>query len=50
MATAPNPDEQIEIHWKSLDEALTMAANGQIRDAKTIAALFRETYSTRKYR
>jgi ADP-ribose pyrophosphatase len=39
----PNADEQIEIHWKPLNEVLTMAANGQIRDAKTIAALFRAT-------
>ena len=47
VGTLPNADEQIEMHWKLLEEVLTMAADGQIRDAKTIAALFRATHSSR---
>ena len=47
VGTTPNADEQIEVHWKPLEEVLTMAADGRIRDAKTIAALFRATYSSR---
>ena len=47
VGTPPNADEQIEMHWKLLEEVLTMAADGQIRDAKTIAALFRATHSSR---
>ena len=35
------PDEIIEIHWIALDEAMTMAAEGQIIDAKTVVGLFR---------
>ncbi len=41
VKATPNADEQIEVHWKSLDEALDMATKGTIRDAKTIVALFR---------
>ena len=44
VETTPNADEQIEVHWKTLDEVLKMAADGRIRDAKTIAALFRATH------
>ena len=44
VGTTPNADEQIEVHWKPLEEVLTMAADGRIRDAKTIAALFRATH------
>ena len=43
VGTTPNADEQIEVHWKPLEEVLKMAADGRIRDAKTIAALFRAT-------
>jgi len=31
----------LEIHWVAFDEALARAASGEIRDAKTVAALFR---------
>ena len=47
VGTTPNADEQIEVHWKPLEEVLKMAADGRIRDAKTIAALFRATHSSR---
>ncbi|MEA3292344.1 MAG: NUDIX domain-containing protein, partial [Pseudomonadota bacterium] len=33
--------EFIEIHWKPMAEALEMAVNGEISDAKTIIGLFR---------
>ena len=46
VGTTPNADEQIEVHWKPLEEVLKMAADGQVCDAKTIAALFRATYSS----
>ena len=45
--TTLTADEQIEVHWKPLEEVLAMAADGQIRDAETIAALFRATHSSR---
>lgn len=32
--------ECIEVHWRPLDEALAMAARGEIRDAKTLLGLF----------
>ena len=44
VGTTPNADEQIEVHWKPLEEVLEMAVDGRIRDAKTIAALFRATH------
>ena len=47
VGLTPNADEQIEVHWKPLEEVLKMAADGRIRDAKTIAALFRATYPSR---
>lgn len=37
----PHADEFIEIHWVALREAVTMAAEGEIVDAKTVAGLFR---------
>jgi ADP-ribose pyrophosphatase len=42
-AAAPRPEvhEVLEIHWVAFDEALARAASGEIRDAKTVAALFR---------
>ena len=46
VGTTPNADEQIEVYWKPLEEVLKMAADGRIRDAKTIAALFRPTHSS----
>ncbi len=33
--------ELMEIHWKSLDEAIEWALNGKINDAKTVLALLR---------
>lgn len=33
--------EIIEVHWLSLDEAIARATSGDIRDAKTVIALFR---------
>ena len=44
VGTTPNADEQIEVHWKPLEQVLEMAVDGRIRDAKTIAALFRATH------
>ena len=44
VETTPNSDEQIEVHWKPLEEVLEMAVDGRIRDAKTIAALFSATH------
>lgn len=40
IGAVPNADEQIEVHWKPLAEAIAMAIDGRIRDAKTIVALF----------
>ena len=40
--TTPSADEQIEVHWNPLEEALKMAADGRIHAAKTIAAFFRQ--------
>lgn len=33
--------EIIEVHWLALDEAAARAASGEIRDAKTVIALYR---------
>ena len=41
VETRQDTDEIIEIHWIALDEAMTMAAEGQIIDAKTVVGLFR---------
>lgn len=44
LAAAGSPqhtDEYIEIRWQPLHRALAMAASGEIKDAKTVAALFR---------
>lgn len=35
------PNELIEVHWIPFSEALSKARSGGIRDAKTVAALFR---------
>ncbi len=37
----PEIHEVIEVHWTPFSEALAMAADGRIRDAKTVVALFR---------
>ena len=44
VGSTPNADEQIEVHWKPLEEVPTMVADSQIRNAKTIAAFFRATH------
>lgn len=38
---AREADEFIEVHWLAMDQAVQMASQGQIEDAKTIVALFR---------
>ena len=43
-------DELIEIHWRPLRHAVTMAANDEINDAKTVAALFRASAVLNKSR
>ena len=35
------PDEQIEVLWHTLEQVKAMAVDGRIRDAKTLAALYR---------
>ena len=35
------PDEQIEVHWYTLEQVKAMAVDGRIRDAKTLVALYR---------
>jgi len=42
-AVPPRPEahELLEVHWVDFAEALRRAASGEIRDAKTVAALFR---------
>ncbi len=44
VETRQDTDEIIEIHWIALDEAVTMAAEGEITDAKTVVGLFRAYY------
>ncbi len=39
----PHPHEVIEVHWKSLDEALKMCKRGDIDDGKTLLGLMRAT-------
>ena len=41
VGSYPEAVDQIEIHWVTLSEALDMAVNNQIVDAKTIAILLR---------
>lgn len=38
---APQDDELIEVHWLALDEAVAMALDGRIRDAKSVVGLLR---------
>jgi len=40
-------DEIIEVHWVGFDRAVTMARQGEIRDAKTIIGLFRSSFLIR---
>ncbi len=37
----PEAHEVLEVHWVGFAEAVARAARGEIRDAKTVAALFR---------
>ncbi|MBE0617717.1 MAG: NUDIX hydrolase, partial [Proteobacteria bacterium] len=37
----PEAHEVLEVHWVGFSEAVARAATGEIRDAKTVAALFR---------
>ena len=41
VANSPQEDEIFEIHWLPMQQALAMAAQGEISDAKTIIGLFR---------
>jgi 8-oxo-dGTP pyrophosphatase MutT (NUDIX family) len=34
-------EEVIEVHWRPLDEAVRMAIDGEIRDGKSLAGIFR---------
>lgn len=38
---APELEEVMEVHWLPFDDALAMAINGEIRDAKTVVGLLR---------
>lgn len=40
-AHAREADEFIEVHWLAMDQAIQMAEQGDIEDAKTIVGLFR---------
>lgn len=40
-AAKPEEHEVLEVHWKSLDEVLEMARNGELRDAKSLVGVFR---------
>jgi len=41
IGNQPDDDELFEVHWLALDEAVKMATDGTICDAKTIIALLR---------
>jgi len=41
VGTDTQPDEQIEVHWYTLEQVKAMAVDGRIRDAKTLVALYR---------
>jgi len=40
-ASAPEPDEVVEVHWRPFPEALAQALSGEIVDGKTVVALAR---------
>jgi 8-oxo-dGTP pyrophosphatase MutT (NUDIX family) len=44
----PEAHEVLEVHWVAFEEALARAAGGEIRDAKTVAALFRAREALRR--
>ncbi|HEY8540080.1 MAG TPA: NUDIX hydrolase [Steroidobacteraceae bacterium] len=37
----PEEHEVFEVHWKPLDQVVQMALDGEIRDGKSLAAIFR---------
>ncbi len=41
VGSSPEEHELFELHWVALDEAIAMAQDGRINDAKTIIALLR---------
>mgnify|MGYP000512286744 CR=1 FL=1 len=40
-AAKPEEHEVLEVHWKPLDEAVQMACDGELRDAKSLVGIFR---------
>lgn len=40
-AAKPEEHEVLEVHWKPLEEAVEMARNGELRDAKSLVGIFR---------
>ena len=40
-AAKPEEHEVLEVHWKPLEEAVEMAHNGELRDAKSLVGIFR---------
>jgi ADP-ribose pyrophosphatase len=45
VAAAPEEHEVIEVQWLPLAEAVAMAADGRIRDGKTLVGLFRAAHA-----
>ncbi len=41
VASKNEEHEVLEVHWKPLDEVLRMAVSGELRDGKSLAAIFR---------
>lgn len=44
VASRHEEDEIIEVHWLDFEQALGMAATGEINDSKSIAGLFRSSH------
>lgn len=44
VASRHEEDEIIEVHWLDFEQALAMAATGEIRDSKSVAGLFRTSH------
>ncbi|HEX7113773.1 MAG TPA: NUDIX hydrolase [Steroidobacter sp.] len=40
----PEEHEVFEVHWKPFEEALAMARSGELRDAKSVIAVFRAAF------
>jgi ADP-ribose pyrophosphatase len=45
VAAAPEEHEVLEVQWVPLMEAVAMAADGRIRDGKTLVGLFRAAHA-----